>query len=135
MAHPPVSAKNKLLALGIMECLMVLPATFALSVAVLRMLQPRQFEPARTGWAVFEWMTAHLTKVHAAAMFLVLPATAIAIGSTALLRSWREDELLRWDAIAFLAVLRRNVHVVMLTAGAFAGAAILLAAIVHMITN
>ena len=135
MINEPIRPTKTLLALAITECLMILPATFALSVAALRSLQSRQHEPARTAWIIFEWMSVHLTKTHAATMFLLFPAMAFGIGSAALLRSWREDELLRWDAIAFGAVVRRNLSFLVLIAGAFAGAAILAAAVIHMITD
>jgi hypothetical protein len=124
-----------LLPLVITECLMVLPATFALSVAALRSLQPQQYEPARSARIISEWITGHLTKAHAATMFLLFPAIAIAVGTAALLRSWHEDELLRGDAIAFWAVVRRNLYFLILIAGAFAGAFILMAAVIHMITD
>jgi hypothetical protein len=66
----------------------------------------------------------------------VLPAFACAIGTAALLlRSWYQDELLRWDAFALIAVLRRNLHILILAAGTLAGALILMAAVVHMITD
>jgi hypothetical protein len=135
MTTEQIPSRTKLLALAITECLMVLPATFFLGVATLRGLQPRQYEPARKSWIIFEWMTTHLTKIHAAAMFLVFPASAFAAGWTALLRSWQQDDLLRWDAVALLAVLRRNMHVLLLIAGTLAGTAILIAAVVHMITD
>src|SRR5215470_14625929 len=128
-------SRTKLFGLAIVQCLMVLPAMFALSVAALRGLQPRWREPARTNWIILDWMTVHLHRTHAAAVFLLLPSFAFLIGSTALLQNWRRDELLRWDAIAFQAVLRRNLHVVFLAAGMILGAAILGAAVVHMITD
>ena len=96
--------------------------------------QPRQYEPAHTSGIIFEWMTTHLSKVHAAAIFLMLPTLAFIVGCAAL-RNWQEDELLRWDAIAFIAVLRRNLPVAILAAGALAAAAVLMAAAVHMITD
>jgi hypothetical protein len=80
-------------------------------------------------------MTVHLTKAHAATMFLLFPAIAIANGTAALLRSWREDELLRRDAIEFWAVVHRNLYFLILSASALAGAFILLAAVIHMITD
>jgi hypothetical protein len=135
MDTPQVRSRTSLLALAITECLLVLPATFAVAVAALCRLQPGQYEPARTSWIILEWMTTHLSKVDAAAMFLVLPAIALAAGSMALLRSWQQDDLLRWDAIAFIAVLRRNLQVVILAAGTCVGAAILMAAVVHIITD
>ena len=131
----PVPSRTKLLALAITECLLVLPATVALATAALRLLQPRQYEPAHTSGIIFEWMTTHLSKVHAAAIFLMLPTLAFIVGCAALLRNWQEDELLRWDVMAFIAVLRRNVPVAILAAGTLAAAAVLVAAVVHMITD
>jgi hypothetical protein len=80
-------------------------------------------------------MTVHLTKPQAATIFLLFPAIAIAIGTGALLRSWSEDESLRGDAIAFWAVVRRNLYFLILIVGAVAGAFILTAAVIHMITD
>lgn len=135
MKNQPLRSTKMLLPLVITECLMVLPATFALSVAVLHSLQPRRHEPALTTGIISEWITSHLTKAHAATMFLLFPAIAIAVGTAALLQSWREDELLRWDAVAFCAVVRRNLYFLILMAGAFAGASILIAVVIHMITD
>jgi hypothetical protein len=135
MMNRPARSTKTLLPLVITECLMLLPATFALTVAALRSLEPPQHGPACTAWVISKWMTVHLTKAHAATMFLLFPALVIANGTAALLRSWREDELLRRDAIAFWAVVRRNLYFLILSAGALAGVFILMAAVIHMITG
>jgi hypothetical protein len=127
--------RTKLLALAVTECLIVLPAIITLSVSAVRFMQPRQHEPAHTSWLVFDWMTRHLNSNAAATIFLLFPAIALATGSTVLLRSWQQDDLLRWDAIALLAVLRRNLHMLLLIAGMVAGGTILTAAVIHMITD
>jgi len=80
-------------------------------------------------------MAIHMTKAHAATMFLLFPAIAIAVGTAALLQSWPEDDLFRWDTIAFWAVVRRNLYFLILIAVGFAGAFILMAAVIHMITD
>jgi len=129
------ASKNKLLAVGLAECLLVLPAAFALSIAALRLMQPRQYEPARTAWVIFEWMGVHLTRTDAAFMFLVFPAMAFAVGGGILLRKWSTDELFRLDVVAFLVVLQRNIQTLILAAATLAGAAILAAAVVHVITD
>lgn len=85
---------------------------------------------------MFDWMTRHLDSVRAAAtIFLLFPGIALATGTTVLVRSWQRDDLLRWDTIALLAVLRRNFHMLILIAGMAAGGTILLAAVVHMIAD
>ena len=80
-------------------------------------------------------MTTHLTRTHAAIMFLVLPPIASLLGLQMLLRSWRQNELLRSDAIVVMGAVRRNLHFVFVTAGTLAGIAIAMAAAVHMITD
>jgi hypothetical protein len=117
------------------QCLIVLPAVFAITVSAMRLMQPREYEPAHMSRLIFDWMKRHLDSNAAATIFLVFPAIALATGSTVLLRSWHRDDLLRWDTIALLAVLRRNLHMLLLIAGMVAGGTILMAALVHMITD
>jgi hypothetical protein len=128
-------SSKKLFALGISECLMVMPALFVIGVAMLRLMQPREYEPARTSWLIFEWMRTHLSRADAAGVFLVLPAIAFAAGAWALLRNWRENERFRQDVLAAVAGFSRNLHMLILAAGTVAGAAILAVAVVHMITD
>ena len=78
MNHP--ASSPKLSALAVSEWLLVLPAALLLAAAALRQLQPRQFEPARTSWAIFEWTTKHISQAGAAWLFLILPAVALAAG-------------------------------------------------------
>ena len=126
---------TKLFALGISECLIVTPALFFIVVAILRGMQPREYEPARTSWLIFEWMQTHLSRADAAAMFLVLPAMAFTTGVWVLVRNWRENEPFRQDVLTAFAGLGRNLHMLILAAGAVTGAAIFAAAVVHMITD
>ena len=46
------SNPNRMPVLAVAEWLITLPATLLLAAAALRLLQPRQYEPARTAWAV-----------------------------------------------------------------------------------
>jgi hypothetical protein len=135
MSTQQPSGPTNLYAFAIAECLLVFPATFLLAVAALRGLQPRQYEPARTSWIIFEWMTTHLTRMHAAIMFLILPTVAFVLGMGVLLRNWRHDELVRSDVVALVGAVRRNLHIIIVAAGTLAGVAIVIAAVVHMITD
>lgn len=125
----------KLSVLAVSEWLLVLPATLLLTAAVLRPLQPRQFEPARTSWAIFEWTTTHISQTGAAWLFLALPALALVAGCAGLMLAWRRSETLRQDAIAALASLRRNLAIAILGTGTLLAGAILAAVIVHIITD
>lgn len=133
MNHP--ASSPKLSALAVSEWLLVLPATLLLAAALLRQLQPRQFEPARTSWAIFEWTTTHISQAGAAWLFLVLPAVAVVAGCVGLMLAWRKSETLRQDTVAALASLRRNLAVAILGAGTLLAVAVLVAAIAHIITD
>jgi hypothetical protein len=135
MYTPQHNSLAKLYAFAITECLLVFPATLFLAAATLRVSQPRQYEPARTSWIIFEWMTTHLTRMHAVIMFLVLPVVAFSLGVGILIRHWRRNELLRSDVIASAGVVRRNLHFLIVTVGALAGLGIFVAAVVHIITD
>lgn len=133
MNHPASSSKLSVLAVS--EWLLVLPATLFLTAAALRQLQPRQFEPARTSWAIFEWTTTHISQTGAALLFLVLPALALAAGGFGLMLAWQKSETLRQDIIALLASLRRNLAVAILGTGTLLAGSILAAVIAHIITD
>ena len=125
----------KLSALAVSAWLLVLPATLLLSAAALRQLAPRQFEPARSSWAIFEWTTTHISHVGAAWLFLVLPAAALAAGVIGLLLAWRKNETLRQDTSVMIACFRRNLAFAMLGSGTLLAGAILAAVVAHIITD
>ena len=133
MNHP--TSPSKLSVLAVSEWLLVLPATLLLTAAVLRQLQPRQFEPAQTSWAIFEWTTTHISQAGAAWLFLALPALALVAGGVGIVLAWRKSETLRQDTVATLAGLRRNLAVAILGTGTLLAGAILAAVIAHIITD
>lgn len=130
-----LSVRTSLGAFVVTECLLLCPAAFFILVTTLHSMHPREYELAHSTEFIFDWMKSHLTRTHAAIMFIIFPAVAFALGITTLLRSWQQDELFRWDARAFAAVVRRNWHFIIVSAGAAIGVAILTAAVAHMITD
>jgi hypothetical protein len=121
--------------LAISEWLMVLPATVFLAVAALRLLQPRQYQPARTSWIIFDWTTTHISRLGAAVLFLGMPGLVAAAGCGALLRMWREDQALRHDVVLGLTVFRRHLAIGFLAVATMLGATILALAVAHLITD
>lgn len=121
--------------LAVAEWLITLPATLLSAAAALRLLQPRQYEPARTAWAVFEWASVHISCVDAGILFLVLPAVAIAVGSATLLRAWRSDPVFRQDVALAWDAFRRQCAMLLLMLGTLLAASILGFALLHMITD
>ncbi len=133
MPHP--ANPSKLFAVALSEWLLVLPATLLLGTAVLRQWQPRQFEPARTSWMIFEWATTHISHAGAALLFLGLPGLAAVVGCAWLLRLWRANEALRQDVTAAVASLRQHRAVAMLGTGTLLAGTILAAVLVHLIMD
>jgi hypothetical protein len=121
--------------LAISEWVMVMPATVFLAVAALRLLQPRQYQPARTSWVIFEWTTTHISRLGAAMLFLAMPSLVVVAGCSALLRMWREDQALRHDVVFGLTVIRRHLATGFLAVATLLGGAILALAVAHLITD
>jgi hypothetical protein len=125
----------RLSALAICEWLLVLPATVFLAAAALRLLQPRQYEPARTSWIIFEWTTTHTSPLGAALLFIGLPGLLVLVGAITLLRIWRTDQTLRQDAALGLAIFRRRLAIVLFTAATLLAATIFTFAVAHLVTD
>jgi hypothetical protein len=122
-------------AVTLVECVLLLPATVFIAAAVLRLLQPRQYEPARASWAIFDWTVNHVPDLGAVTLFVGLPGLALLLGGIALLRFWRREEALRNDAAAAVAIMWRQRVIVFLGAATLLAAALLAFAFGHMITG
>lgn len=117
------------------QWLMVLPAAVFLTAAALRLLQPRQFEPARTSWIIFQWTSAHISRLGAATLFIGMPGLVVIVGCAKLLQRWREDQALRHDAILGLTIVRRHLAIGLLTAATLLATATLTLALAHLVTD
>jgi hypothetical protein len=133
--HMQLAKPSRLSVFAVGEWLLVLPATVFLAAAALRFLQPREYEPARTSWLIFEWTTTHISRMGAAWLFIGLPCLVVLAGAVALLRTWREDQTLRQDAVLGLAILRRHLAIGLFTAATLLAAAILTFAVAHIVTD
>jgi hypothetical protein len=130
-----VSKPFRLPIFAISEWLLVLPATVFLAAASLRLFQPPQYQPARTGWIIFEWTTTHLSHFGAAVLFLGMPSLVVVVGCGALLRTWRGDDALRRDVLFGLSVFRRHLATGFLAWATLLGAIILALAVAHLFTD
>lgn len=125
----------RLSAFAVGEWFLVLPATVFLGAATLRLLQPRQYEPARTSWIIFEWTTTHISSLGAALLFIGLPGLVVLVSAITLLRIWRADQMLRKDAALGLTIFRRQFAIVLFTAATLLAAAIFTFAVAHLVTD
>ena len=117
------------------EWLMIIPAAVFILAGILRLVQPSQYEPARTSWIIFNWTTTHISQMGAAVLFLGLPAMAIILGSAMLARNWHDDEVLRHDVKLALTICREHAAAGLLATGTLMAAAILVFAVVHVIAG
>lgn len=118
-----------------LQWLMVLPAAVFLGAAALRLLQPRQYQPARMSWALSEWAATHVSRLGAGILFIGLPSLIVIAGCAALIGSWRGDPGLRQDAAAILAVLRRREAIAVLTTATLLAGVILVFVMAHVVTD
>jgi hypothetical protein len=80
-----LSGSFRLPIVAISEWLLVLPAAVFLAAAALGILQPRQYEPARTSWIIFEWTATHVSWLGAAILFIGMPGVVVIAGFATLL--------------------------------------------------
>ena len=81
----PIHQRFRVSVLAIGEWMVLLPATVVLAAAAVRLLQPRQYEPARTSWIIFDWATMHISRLGAAVLFAGIPGLVVVVGCTTLL--------------------------------------------------
>jgi hypothetical protein len=130
-----MSKSRRLPVIAIAEWLMVLPAAVFLTAAAARLLQPRQFEPARTSWVILEWVSTHISRLGAATIFTGMPGLVVMVGCAKLLQGWREDQALRQDAVLGLTIVRRHFAIGLLTAATLLATAILTLVVAHIVTD
>lgn len=130
-----MTAKRRLGPTAATASLLVLPAAALIALAILRLLQPVQFEPARTATVLFDWFGQWMSPPLAAVLFLLLPLIALTMGMAMLARHWRATPSLRADALTAVVVVRRNLAAIVLAVTTVAAAGILAASLWHMIVG
>jgi hypothetical protein len=113
---------------------MVLPAVVFLAVAVLRGLQPAQYEPAHTSGIIFAWFSQMPVPV-VAGLLMGLPGVVALLGCVTVVRSWQNDSELRQDAAAAFAILQRQAAPCLLVTATLLAGAILTLVVSHVITD
>ena len=130
-----LSKPTRLPIIAMADWLMVLPAAVFLTAAALRLLQPRQYEPAHTSWLIFDWTTTHISRLGAAVLFIGMPSIVVLAGCVTLLQTWREDQALRHDATVAFTIFRRHLTISLLTTATLLAAAIFTFAVAHLVTD
>ena len=129
-----MAAPNRMTLTAIAEMALATPAVLLLTAAALRTIGGRGL-PARAAADIMTSVEPYLTLVSAALLFIALPLAALIMGSVAVVRAWHQDALLRQEALAVIALLRRRLAVVLVAVATLVGGLIVVAAVAHVITD
>jgi cytochrome b561 len=121
-------------ALAAAELLMVFPAALFLVAAVMRGLQPLQYEPARTAERILYWYAA---RPHFALglVFIALPLVVFLSGCAWLWRNWGREARLREAVMQTLAAIRAHLAILLVAIATVAAGGILAIVVGHLITD
>jgi len=128
-----VSVKGKR-NIAILELLLVFPAALFMTALFVRNIQPAPYQPAETARQLVAWFSArpHLG-LHVC--LIALPFAAFVLGCATLLRSWRDDALLRKAVMEMLAAVRTHLSALLIAAATLTAGGILAIVAVHLITD
>lgn len=129
------SSRNSIRLVTFLGWLMVLPASVFLSAAVLRLLQPHEYEPARTSWLIVEWTVRSVSGPWPTVLFFGLPGLVVLVGGATLLRTWRGDERLRLDSAVVAASLWRHRATVLLSGAVLVALGIMTLVVGHSVAH
>lgn len=124
----------RLRVLAIAEWMMVLPAVVFLAAAVLRGLQPPQYQPAHISGTIFAWFSRMPLPV-VAGLLIGLPGIVSLVGCLTVFRSWQSDSGLRQDAAAAFAILQRQAAPCLLVTATLIAGAIFTLVVSHIVTD
>lgn len=120
--------------LAALELLFIFPASLFMAALFVRNIQPQAYEPAHSAQRVVDWFATHTFL--ALDMFLIaLPFTALVIGGTVVLRSWRSDAQLRNAVLQAAAIVRAHLASLLIAAATLVAASILGIVALHVITD
>jgi len=117
-----------------LEILLVFPAILFMIALFLRNVQPAPYEPAQTARHLVDWFAAR-PHIGLDLFLIALPFSALVIGATTMLRTWRSDPQLRQVASDTLAAVHAHLSTLLIAAATLVAAAILSIVALHMITD
>lgn len=119
--------------LAALELLLISPAALFMTALLVRSLQPRQYEPARTAQLIVTWYAVRPWTLWV--LLVALPLAVLATGCATLLHSWNDDVELRQAGRETLAAIRAHVAPLLIAAATLTAAGVLAIVAVHMLTG
>jgi hypothetical protein len=117
-----------------LELLLIFPASLFMLALFMRNVQPAAYEPARTAGHIVDWFAAR-PHIGLDLSLIVLPFSALVIGSAVVIRAWRADAQLRQSVRQTLALVRAHFSSLLIAAATLLAAGILAIVALHMITD
>jgi hypothetical protein len=121
-------------AIATAELLLVFPAALFMTALFVRNIQPTEYEPARSAQRVVDWFAAR-PRLGLHICLVALPFTALVIGGTTVLRSWRQDAELRQAARGTLAAMRSHMATLLIAGATVVAGGVLAIVAVHVIED
>lgn len=116
------------------ELLLVLPAAFFMTAAIVRSLQPIEYEPVRTAQRIFDWYGAR-PHVSLWVVLIALPLAVVISGCVSLLHSWSHESQLREAARQMLVAVRAHLATLLVAVATVAAGGILAFIAVHLLAD
>jgi hypothetical protein len=120
--------------IAITELCLVFPAALFMTALFVRDIQPAPYEPAQTARRLVDWFSAR-PFLGLDILLIALPLAAFVIGCATLLRSWRNDAVLRQAALELLAAVRAHGAALLIVGATLMAGGILAIVAMHMITD
>lgn len=116
------------------ELLLIFPAALFMTAAIVRSLQPIEYEPARTAQRIFDWYGAR-PHVSLWVLLIALPLAVVISGCVSLVRSWSSESQLREAVRQTIAAVRANLATLLMAAATLTAGAILAFIALHLLAD
>jgi len=116
------------------ELLLVFPAALFMTAAIVRSLQPIEYEPARTAQRIFDWFGAR-PHMSLWVLLIALPLAVVIGGCVSLVRSWSYDSQLREAARQTVAAVRAHLATLLVAVATLTAGGILAFLVLHLLAD
>jgi len=116
------------------ELLLVFPAALFMTAAIVRSLQPIEYEPARTAQRIFVWFGAR-PHMSLWLLLIALPLAVVISGCVSLVRSWSNDSQLREAARQTVAAVRAHLATLLVAVATLTAGGILAFLVLHLLAD
>lgn len=116
------------------DVLLIIPAVLFMTALFMRNVQPQEYEPAHSAQQIVLWYASQ-PRIGLWLLLMSLPAAALAIGGTIVVRKWHTDVALRKATRAVASMARSHLTTLILAATSLTAAGVLGIVALHVLTD